>query len=247
MRFFEAAHRAIGTMRLCAAELSAAARQVAFPVAGTIGSPAAIDAARLESRVMLSATPFAMEALMLPDAIDSTFPALDFDGDLADFGELNDSHFDFFSGATEDVPLPIDLLSAEIESAESAEMQELVFIDSTVEQSDQLVEGLLEQKNDGRSLEIYFLESDRDGIEQIGEILTGRSGVDAVHLVSHGTDGRVNLGNTWLSNDNLDSYAQNLASWSNALRDGADLLIYGCDLASNDDGQALRRSDRRTL
>ena len=63
--------------------------------------------------------------------------------------------------------------------------------------------------------------------------------VATFHLVSHGDDGRVNLGNTWLDSNGLSGYASQIAGWNDALGDGADLLIYGCELASNDAGKTL--------
>ncbi len=47
------------------------------------------------------------------------------------------------------------------------------------------------------------LDSDRDGVQQISEALAGRSGVDAVHILSHGELGAVQLGSTTLDFDSL--------------------------------------------
>lgn len=47
------------------------------------------------------------------------------------------------------------------------------------------------------------------------------------------------IGNTWLSEDNLAGYAGQLASWQNSLASDADLLFYGCDMASGDAGRML--------
>ena len=60
-----------------------------------------------------------------------------------------------------------------------------------------------------------------------------------MHLVSHGTDGQVKLGNTWLNLDNVGAYAGQLVGWRDALAADADLLFYGCDLASNEEGKIL--------
>ena len=50
------------------------------------------------------------------------------------------------------------------------------------------------------------------------------------------------LGDSQLSNVNLLGYSGEIAQWSGSLALGADLLFYGCDLASNQDGQLLLES-----
>ena len=87
-----------------------------------------------------------------------------------------------------------------------------------------------------------MVDESRDGIEQISEVLQGHSDLGAIHLVSHGAAGKVSLGNTWLSDLNIDAYAGKIAGWNSSLRDGADLLIYGCDLAGDEVGQAFTES-----
>ncbi|MBC7818685.1 MAG: DUF4347 domain-containing protein, partial [Planctomycetaceae bacterium] len=66
-----------------------------------------------------------------------------------------------------------------------------------------------------------------------------RYDVDAVHVLSHGTDGALKLGGTWLHQGNLGGYAGQIAQWQDALSNGADLLVYGCDLAATAKGQFL--------
>ncbi|MCA9215240.1 MAG: DUF4347 domain-containing protein, partial [Planctomycetales bacterium] len=117
--------------------------------------------------------------------------------------------------------------------------RELVFVDTGAADYQQLVDDLLANHDDSRSVEVVLLDSDRDGIEQITQALADYDNLDAVHIVSHGTDRAIKLGNTWLQLDNLDGYAGEIASWGNSLDVDADLLLYGCDLASSADGQTL--------
>ena len=106
---------------------------------------------------------------------------------------------------------------------------------------------LLANGDSKREFEVHLLDPTRDGIEQISDILAGYDDVDAVHLISHATEGQVKLGNTWLSMDSLAGYAGEVASWNTAFRDGGDLLIYGCDLAANEDGEALTEAILRLI
>ena len=112
-------------------------------------------------------------------------------------------------------------------------------IDSSADNYQQLVDDLLNRNEHDRSFDVVLLDGELDGLEQVTEALAGYDNLDAVHLVSHGTAGQIRLGNTWLSDGTLDAYASDIARWNDALRDGADLLIYGCDLASNEEGRAL--------
>jgi hypothetical protein len=116
---------------------------------------------------------------------------------------------------------------------------EVVFLDTSVDDYQQLLDDLWANADPAREFEVVLLDSSCDGIVQISEALAGRTDVDAVHIVSHGTDTAVKLGSTWLTAENLSGYAGEIACWSNSLTTDADLLFYGCDLAASADGQLL--------
>ena len=117
--------------------------------------------------------------------------------------------------------------------------RELVFIDTNVPDYQRLAEDILACNDDTRDVVVVFLDSDRDGVEQISEALAGYEYLDAVHFISHGAEGSVKLGNTWLNADNMQGYAGAIAGWNDALAGDADMLFYGCDLAAGSEGQDL--------
>ena len=117
--------------------------------------------------------------------------------------------------------------------------RELVLVDAGVEDHEALLADLQSADSQGRQLEVVLLDGERDGIQQISEILEGREDLDAVHIVSHGTEGAVQLGSTWLTRENLDAYESAIAGWGDALSEKADLLFYGCDLAGGASGAAF--------
>ncbi|QDT04437.1 Pentaxin family protein [Rubripirellula lacrimiformis] len=123
-----------------------------------------------------------------------------------------------------------------------ATSHELIFIDSGVENIDQLLENIASLSDDTRNIEIIFLDPTRDGVQQITDELAGRTDIDALHIVTHGDDGSVQLGNTRLSSDTLSAHAGQIASWGGSLDIDADILFYGCDLASNESGEQLVES-----
>ena len=111
--------------------------------------------------------------------------------------------------------------------------KQLVFIDSRVEDYEALLTAVPEA-------EVFLLESNRDGIEQIGEILRSQQEVSAVHLISHGASGSVQLGNTELNSDTLTKYQDSLQQWGTALTIDADLLLYGCNVAQSESTEFIQ-------
>jgi len=117
--------------------------------------------------------------------------------------------------------------------------RELVFVDSRAPEPQQLLDDLRSAGDHERRFEVVVLDPEQDGIAQISQTLNGYRDLDAVHFVSHGTGSAVQLGETWLSIDNLDANRTAIAGWRDALAADADLLFYGCNLAAGEDGQAL--------
>ncbi|MDO9290429.1 MAG: DUF4347 domain-containing protein, partial [Hydrogenophaga sp.] len=128
---------------------------------------------------------------------------------------------------------PLDgVTETEMAEAAAPERTEIIFVDS-------IAEGVTEYL-DTHPGEVYVLDPDRDGVEQIAEILRDREGVDAIHIVSHGTDGQLFLGSGTLNTGTLaNAYGDEMDVIAAALSDDADILIYGCDVASTEAGVEL--------
>jgi len=78
-------------------------------------------------------------------------------------------------------------------AATSDQRQEIIFVDGKLQDAQTLIAGL------PSSSEVVVLNSSQDGLQQIADYLQGREGIDAIHLLSHGAEGTVELGNMWLS------------------------------------------------
>ena len=78
----------------------------------------------------------------------------------------------------------------------------------------------LQAGDDNRIIEVVVLESDRDGIEQVSEILAERSDLAAVHVISHGGNGQVYLGNTGLNSSTLKQNSDVVAAGQRFNRNG---------------------------
>ncbi|HVW49858.1 MAG TPA: DUF4347 domain-containing protein [Trinickia sp.] len=116
--------------------------------------------------------------------------------------------------------------------AQSTDHQ-VVFVNSNVTNYQTLVAGL------PQGTQVVVLDSTKDGLAQIDQYLAQHPGVGAIHLVSHGSEGNVQVGSTWLDLGDLSAYRGELAQIGAAMKPGGDFLIYGCDVAQNADGKAL--------
>ncbi|MCJ8331262.1 MAG: DUF4347 domain-containing protein, partial [Lentisphaeria bacterium] len=120
-----------------------------------------------------------------------------------------------------------------LEQVEAIQTHSIAIIDAGVEGAQTIVDALPE------GTDVFYLTDDEDGVEQISEILSGYTGLDSVHIISHGYDGAINLGSSQLNTENYFLYANELSQWSSALSEDADILIYGCNVAESAAGQEL--------
>jgi ELWxxDGT repeat protein len=87
--------------------------------------------------------------------------------------------------------------------------------------------------------EVVVFDGAQNAITQISQALMGRSGIDNIQIFSHGTNGGLQLGNSWLNATTLPGYVNELKSWGNALTANADILLYGCNVAQDATGEAF--------
>jgi hypothetical protein len=116
---------------------------------------------------------------------------------------------------------------------------ELIIVDGGIEDHATLIDDLLAGENGDRRFEVVILDSQRDGIEQMAQLLSNHSDLAAIHLLSHGADGQFQVGDVTVDQAMLDSRASDIAAWGQALAADGDLLIYGCNLAATEVGEAL--------
>ncbi|TCP10971.1 DUF4347 domain-containing protein [Simplicispira metamorpha] len=112
----------------------------------------------------------------------------------------------------------------------------IVFIDSRVQDAATLLQGL------DPGTEVVFLQAGQDGLAQMAAHLQGRTGLDAIHVISHGAQGRVQLGNLMLDQAALDAQQATLATIGDSLSAGGDILLYGCDVGRGESGARLLAS-----
>jgi uncharacterized repeat protein (TIGR01451 family) len=132
----------------------------------------------------------------------------------------------------------------------------IAFIDTAVPDWKTLVDGVTAGK------EVILLDSNRNGVEQIAQKLRGGN-FSAVHVVSHGAVGSLQLGNTMLTLDTLNAstptniineenrgvvslspyrncdFVMWVKEWAKGLASNAEILLYGCNVAKGDLGAAF--------
>ncbi|MEM9644880.1 MAG: DUF4347 domain-containing protein, partial [Planctomycetota bacterium] len=131
-----------------------------------------------------------------------------------------------------------DLLDVDGQPLDGTRDLSVIFVDAGVDNVGTLLADL--QAGTGNTqFVVVHLAADENGIDAITDTLEQLSGVDAVHILSHGDGEGFQLGNQRLDLETAGDYAGDIASWGYALDTDADLLIYGCDLASTEAGRDL--------
>ena len=123
-------------------------------------------------------------------------------------------------------------MSQEVENQMEKPTQ-LLIIDGRVKDAAEVLDNL------PTNTPTLILDENQDGIQQISEALAQYSGLQAIHLISHGSNASLTLGTSTLNNGTLDTYADQLHSWSQSLSSDADILLYGCNVAQDANGQAF--------
>jgi len=114
-----------------------------------------------------------------------------------------------------------------LQMIQTKNVSHVVFIDSNVEDYQSLISGV------SPNAEVIILDETRNGIEQITERLATKQNIEAIHIISHGSPGSVQLGANTLNSSNIESFAPGLKQWRKALTKGADILLYGCNVAAD--------------
>ncbi len=103
---------------------------------------------------------------------------------------------------------------------------EIAFVDITVEDYQSILAAL------GDNVEVVLIDSAGDGVEQLASVLRDRSDIDAIHIISHGRSGTLDLGTSKLTEISMaGKYADELVVIADAMSENGDILIYGCDFA----------------
>ena len=180
----------------------------------------------LEERIMFDAAAFATGAEIIQEQVTQEHAIQEQDSQILDTNTERDTSSNPFTDN-------VDLVSALSTVTTSFDRNEIVFIDTNVEGYQTLLEGIDSQA------EVILLDSTKDGIEQMANVLQGKTGIDAIHLISHGEPGELRVGTGVLNLTSMQrEYADELVAMNQALTDEADFLFYGCNFGEGQIGKA---------
>jgi hypothetical protein len=107
----------------------------------------------------------------------------------------------------------------------------IYFIDSSVDDSAAILSAL------EPDAEVHRIDAGTDGITIIAATLSGRADIPAMHIISHGSQGRLMLGNAVLDTNSMQGeYLSELTAIGRSMASDGDILIYGCDFAAGEKG-----------
>ena len=98
-------------------------------------------------------------------------------------------------------------------NAQLGNANQLVVIDVGIENYDQLVQ------NVSTDAAVLVLDPQIDGISQIDNAIKQFQNLIGLHILSHGSSGQLQLGNTQFNSDSLEFYEDTLKSWDDVLTD----------------------------
>ncbi|MBD1886687.1 DUF4347 domain-containing protein, partial [Microcoleus vaginatus] len=107
--------------------------------------------------------------------------------------------------------------------------KQIIFVDSSVQDYQSLI-------HNADTAQIFILNKNLSGIEQITNALANQKDIEAVHILSHGNQGSLKLGADVLNENDLANFNTQLKQWGNALTKNGDILLYGCDAAAGETG-----------
>ncbi|MEA5573574.1 N,N-dimethylformamidase beta subunit family domain-containing protein [Calothrix sp. UHCC 0171] len=118
-------------------------------------------------------------------------------------------------------------------SSSSNNPQTIAFVDSGVSDAMTLMADIQADVK-------ILLDPTQDGISQISDILKDyNNNLTGIHIISHGNVAQLQLGNSFLSSNSFNQYTEEIQQWNNSLAPGADILLYGCNIANGKEGQVF--------
>ncbi len=141
----------------------------------------------------------------------------------------------YLTGSAQHLPRTPLATNAEVgpELIRAQPVRELVIIDAAVPDKQVFYRGIKP------GAEIIELDANQPGLTQLKQVLSSYQNLQALHIVSHADDGVLQLGNSKVDATALKQEMDTFAALKGALADGADVLLYGCDLAKGEAGEEL--------
>ena len=109
---------------------------------------------------------------------------------------------------------------------------EVVIVDGAIKDYQSIISSI------GNNAEVFIL-GENSTLDSIANLLGDRSGIDAIHIFTHGSPGTLLIGDHLYDENNISEYADALAEIGGSLTETGDILLYGCNIAATGDGQSF--------
>lgn len=121
---------------------------------------------------------------------------------------------------------------AAIKVVADATGKQVVVIDSGIEDAEELAASF------GPDVQVVFIDPNSDGVEQIAAALEGQTDITGLHILAHGAEGHLSLGDSLLDAGSIaGEHAAALAAIGATLSEDGDILIYGCNFGAGETGE----------
>ena len=155
-------------------------------------------------------------------------PRIMFDGAMA--GDAVDAVDAAVPG--EDTSLQNTTVNDQEHLEKESSRNEVVIVDGSITDYQSIISSI------GGAAEVFIL-GENSTIDDIANLLGDRSGIDAVHIFTHGSPGTLLIGDQLYDENNISEYADALAEIGASLTETGDILLYGCNIAATGDGQSF--------
>ncbi|WP_349620096.1 Ig-like domain-containing protein [Azospirillum argentinense] len=118
-------------------------------------------------------------------------------------------------------------------------VRSVVFVDTSVNDYQTLI------KDIAPDAKVVLLNSQQEALGQMANALSGMSGLDSIHVVSHGNEGHLYIAGRAYWADGLANRGQDLQAIGAALKPGGDLLFYACNVGAGQAGQEFVQTVHR--
>ncbi|GIU07693.1 hypothetical protein TUM4445_13510 [Shewanella sp. MBTL60-112-B2] len=120
---------------------------------------------------------------------------------------------------------------------------ELIIIDPAVQDPYMLYQAMSAKFNQNsvqnHHTEIVFLKPEQEPLLQIRNLLKDKSNLSQLSIVSHASNGALFLSGKWIDQAYINQQTQLLSEIGSSLNSGADLKLYGCNLAAGLSGESF--------
>ncbi len=116
-------------------------------------------------------------------------------------------------------------------SSAPSQADELIFIDSASPEVPRLLAGVRP------GVEAVVISAEQDFLAEVGAAMSRRTGIRAVHIVSHAAPGELRLGSTVVDVNELEKRSATIGSWHQGMTHDGVVAFYGCELAASGRGQ----------